>query len=235
MRNYILTASVFLLVFYSCNTQKESAGENSSNSELETMIVDTTSVSKEIEEVVIKDSTLKNSTMVSIDTSNVSKIDKVEPIKEVNPVVFANPLPGLSNRIDLLKLPTEDEVGISAYPNAHVIQLDDKSYYRGNFYVSMELVTSDSVGQVLEYYERADANWYHTDNNGIHTFKMEKDKYFRETNTLQVLPLNKILYEEVDSLLGRNASTLIRIYYEIDPEGKVYEQLGLADATPVNH
>ena len=149
--------------------------------------------------------------------------------------IFAKPLPGLSQNIDMEAIPSEEEVGISSYPNAVIIQVDNKNEYKGKYYVSMELTTSDAVEEVLAYYTKEEAQWTHIEKNGIHTFKMDESKYFRETNTLQVLPLNKIMYEEVDSLLGYEAKTLIRIYFEIEPEvNNISETEELTYTTPVN-
>lgn len=165
------------------------------------------------------------------------EIKKIEPIKEISMIsAIANPLQGLSKRIQLDEIPSQNQVGISAYPDAVVIQIDKHTEYKGKLYVSMELTTTDSVEQVLKYYKNEEAKWTHIQKNGIHTFKKDADKYFRETNTLQILPINKILYEEVDSLLGYEANTLIRIYYEIAPvvlNNNDSEEL--AYATPINN
>ena len=68
---------------------------------------------------------------------------------------------------------------------------------------------------------------------GFFSFKKEEDKYFRETNTLQILNINKILYQEIDSLLGNNAKTLIRIYFEEGDNDVSPNLLGLAYSAPV--
>lgn len=170
---------------------------------------------------------------VIVESDSLEKIEPIQPMPIVT--IFANPLEGLKNRIDLKTIPSEEQIGISAYPNAVIIDVDDRTEYRGKYYVSMELTTSDSVEQVLAYYKKEDAKWSHVEKNGIHTFKKDDSKYFRETNTLQVLPLNKILYEEVDSLLGYEANTLIRIYFEIEPEvTNTTNNEELTYTTPVN-
>ena len=220
------------LIVSSCTT-KSKESEQEINTEIDSLKVSP-------EEVVESDSVAI--TIEAEDTLAVLKeeynLDKIEKIEAIRPItsLFANPLPGLSKNIIVMNIPSEEEIGIKSYPNSYVIHLEEKTEYKGKFYVSMELASMDSVEQILAFYKEEADHWYHVDKNGIHTFKKDEHKYFRDTNTLQILPLDKILHEEVDSLLGYKAKSLIRIYYEIMPhrasiDSKTSENL--AYATPV--
>jgi hypothetical protein len=137
-----------------------------------------------------------------------------EELKGVKQEAFAAIAPELSEKI-VHELPSKAAVGIKSYPNSYIIKLNNKTKYRDKFYVTMELVSSDTPEQVLNFYQKWRENWFYIENSAVHTFKKDKDKYFRETNTLQILPFDKNMYREIDSLLSFDAQTLIRIYYEL--------------------
>lgn len=77
-----------------------------------------------------------------------------------------------------------------------------------------KLFSPDDPEKILEFYQKWKDDWFFMGGEGIYTFKKDHDKYFRETNTLQILSFNKDLHVEISSLLTIKPQTLIRIYYE---------------------
>ena len=154
----------------------------------------------------------------SIQTSGVSEgnEDSLQIIesRRADPTLFATVAPGLSHRITATNLPKSTTIGIKSYPNAYVVKLNTKTQYKGKMYVTMELASEDQPEEVLAFYNTWRDNWHYIEDSEVHTFKKDKDKYFRETNTLQILPFSKSLDPELDSLLSFTPRTLIRIYYE---------------------
>lgn len=157
----------------------------------------------------IKEEELRDSTRFHADTA-VTSIES----QKIESTLFALVPNELSDRIKHHEIPSEAAVGIKAYPNAYVIKLNPKVSYAGKNFITLELASIHPPEQILEYYHEWKDNWFYVEGAGIYTFKKDEEKYFRETNTLQILPYNKDLYQEIDSLLPFRPQSLIRIYYE---------------------
>lgn len=142
-------------------------------------------------------------------------VDSLETLQSRSvDVAFSLIPPKLEGRIKPHEIPTETAVGIKSYPNAYVIKLNPQVEYAGKKYVTMELATPDKPEEVLKFYQQWKESWFYVEGAGVYTFKKDQEKYFRETNTLQILAFDKALYTEIDTLLPFKAQSLIRIYYE---------------------
>ena len=167
---------------------------------------------------VVADSLADNSTdslVVTAEDSLFNSKENPEELERMKHETFASVLPELSEKIAVDKLPTTAEVGIKPYPNSFIIKMNNKMKYKDKFYATMELASPDTPDQVLEFYRQWKDTWFYIENSAVHTFKKDEEKYFRETNTLQILPFDKAMHTEIDSLLSFDAKSLIRIYYEI--------------------
>lgn len=149
----------------------------------------------------------KDSTVVNNMDSPLTKIEPKGPL-------FATVPSELRDHVSTDDLPTAAAIGIRSYPQAFLIKQSQKTEYRGKTYVTLELASPDTPQKVLEYYQKWKDNWYYMGGDGVYTFKKEEDKYFRETNTLQILTFNEDLHVEISKLLDFKPKTLIRIYYE---------------------
>lgn len=149
----------------------------------------------------------KDSTVVNKKDSALTKVERKSPL-------FATVPSELRNHVSTDDLPTTAAIGIKPYPQAFLIKQSQKTEYRGKTYVTLELASPDTPEKVLEYYQKWKDNWYYMGGDGVYTFKKEEDKYFRETNTLQILTFNEDLHAEISKLLNFKPQTLIRIYYE---------------------
>lgn len=117
--------------------------------------------------------------------------------------------------INQKEIPTVQEIGIKPYPNAYVVKLGTPFNYKGKSYNTMELVSADSVDVVLSFYNKWKENWYYVENSGVHTFKMDEEKYFRETNNLQIQPFDLMRHPGIDTLFEFEPKSFIFIYYEM--------------------
>lgn len=221
MKKSVFRITIILLSLQVACTQKNTENEvsqeikidsvNFNETEKESLNKDSVETPQEAD--VVLDSIIKmvDTTVNRVDTITIEAFTTFSELSGF----FGTTLPGLEHIVDIEDIPEASTVGIKPYPNAYIVQIDDKTEYLGKHYVNMEMVSSDSIEQILVFYKESSEKWYHAEKFGVHTFKQEEHTYFRETNTLQILPLNKILYMEVDSLLQGEAQSLIRIYYEI--------------------
>jgi len=230
----ILLPLAFFMILSACTTSDENVATN---------------VKPKVEPLIdnVANSTIKNNPIESNQSSQIEPEIKLElnttkkkelakePIASITeiPRLFGEALPGLEAQLNFVKIPKVKTIGILPYPNAFIINIEEKSSYKGKMYTNMEMVSEDAVEKVLAFYVENRKHWEHIVNDNVHTFKKEEDKYFRETNTLQILNINKILYQEIDSLLGNNAKTLIRIYFEEGDNDVSPNLLGLAYSAPV--
>lgn len=221
MEKLVFRLAIILLGFQIACTQRNAENEVSQEIEVDSVNLnkvekedlnkDSVETTQEAEGVV--DSVIKmvDTTANRVDTISIEAFTTFSELSGF----FGTTLPGMEHIVDIEDIPEAATVGIKPYPNAYIIQIDDKTEYLGKHYVNMEMVSPDSIEQILVFYKKSSEQWYHAEKFGVHTFKQEEHTYFRGTNTLQILPLNKILYVEVDSLLKGKAQSLVRIYYEI--------------------
>ena len=168
---------------------------------------------------VEKDSlaTKVDSAVLSADKDAVKMKNEKDGVNEITgdrEISFAKIPEELSDQIDQNEVPTSEAIGIKAYPEAYIVKLNPTEY-RGKRYTTLELVSPDSPEEVLKYYKRWDSNWAFMEGTGVYTFKKDKEKYFRETNTLQILSFNKDLHQDLAKIFNFQPRSLIRIYYEV--------------------
>ncbi|ELR73311.1 hypothetical protein C900_04163 [Fulvivirga imtechensis AK7] len=152
-------------------------------------------------------------TLIETPEETIDSLTKVRPRSA--DVAFSMIPPQLEGRIKPYQIPTEEAVGIKSYPSAYVIKLNPQVEYANKKYATMELVTADQPEEVLQYYQQLKDRWFYMEGAGVYTFKKDEEKYFRETNTLQILHFDRALYTDIDTLLPFKPQSLIRIYYEI--------------------
>lgn len=229
-KNNTLLPLAFLMALGACTTTEEKiATDNNSKIELP-------SENDSKKDLIESTNTDVKEPKIELELNAVEEKEEIkEPIEAITeiPQLFGAALPGLEQQLNFVKIPKVETIGILPYPNAYIINIEERSSYKGKMYTNMEMVSEDPVEDVLAFYLENRKHWEHIVNNDVHTFKKDEEKYFRETNTLQILSINKVLYQEIDSMLGNNAKTLIRIYFEVGDNDVSPNLLGLAYSAPV--
>lgn len=117
--------------------------------------------------------------------------------------------------IDFTLVPTETELGIANYPGSYIVVMGEPFTYNDKIYCTMELVSSSQPDVITAFYKDRKENWLYVEQNDVHTFKQDKDAYFRETNNLQIKPYDPTKYPGIDTLINFKPVSTIFIYYEV--------------------
>ncbi len=203
------------LIAFGCNNTPKNEDALLSNEAIDSAAQVTSEV-QTTENEVISDSLVS---MADIEENTVEEVDTVV-LDNIDTLQFfasiPQPLRGLGIMPD--QIPTVKEIGIDAYPNAQIIKVGNIFTYNGNNYNTLELISADTPEQVKAFYLEQKENWLYVENSGVHTFKKEGEKYFRETNNIQIQPFNYTKHPGVDSLFDYTPQSFIFIYYKIDDQ-----------------